>query len=74
MLTHYFQVIDFNCSCFENKCLFTYFQSRHYRAPEIILGAPYNAAIDMWSLGCVLAEIHSGKTLLPGENSFDRSI
>ncbi|KFM23470.1 Dual specificity tyrosine-phosphorylation-regulated kinase 4 [Auxenochlorella protothecoides] len=42
--------------------------SRFYRAPEVILGEPYGHAIDMWSLGCVLAELRTGAPLFPGED------
>lgn len=35
-------------------------QSRFYRSPEIILGLPYSKSIDMWSLGCILAELYTG--------------
>ena len=34
--------------------VYTYIQSRFYRAPEVIMGLPYDMAIDMWSLGCIL--------------------
>ena len=33
-------------------------QSRFYRSPEVILGLPYDTAIDMWSFGCILAELY----------------
>lgn len=33
----------------------------YFRAPEIILGLPFKEAIDMWSLGCVIAELFLGK-------------
>jgi dual specificity tyrosine-phosphorylation-regulated kinase 2/3/4 len=62
------KVIDFGSSCFLNKRVYTYIQSRFYRAPEIILGIPYTNAIDMWSMGCILAELYSGYPLFPGEN------
>ena len=52
----------------QNQRIYTYIQSRFYRAPEIILGIPYTSAIDMWSLGCILAELNSGYPLFPGEN------
>ena len=61
------KVIDFGSSCFENQRLYTYIQSRFYRAPEVILGARYGMPIDMWSLGCILAELVTGYPLLPGE-------
>lgn len=41
------KVIDFGSSCFHNEIVYTYIQSRFYRAPEIILGIDYNYAIDM---------------------------
>jgi serine/threonine protein kinase len=37
-----------------------YIQSRFYRAPEVILGAPYCYPIDMWSFGCLIAELYLG--------------
>ena len=55
------KVIDFGSSCFDNEKLYAYIQSRYYRAPEIILGLGYNPQIDMWSIGCILAELYLGK-------------
>ncbi|KAI8920408.1 kinase-like domain-containing protein [Entophlyctis helioformis] len=46
-----------------------YLVSRFYRAPEIILGVPYDAAIDMWSVGCTLYELSTGKILFPGRTN-----
>ncbi|KAI7882282.1 kinase-like protein [Lichtheimia hyalospora FSU 10163] len=60
------KVIDFGGSCFENKRVYTYIQSRFYRAPEVMLGIAYTTAIDMWSLGCILAELHTGNPLFSG--------
>ena len=38
-----------------------------YRAPELLLGATeYGAAIDLWSTGCILAEMFAGKPIMPG--------
>ncbi|KAI6175581.1 Dual-specificity kinase [Aphelenchoides bicaudatus] len=66
------KVIDFGSSCFENQRIYTYIQSRFYRAPEVILGAKYGMPIDMWSLGCILAELLTGYPLLPGEDENDQ--
>eukprot|EP00892_Ulva_mutabilis_P011038 jgi/Ulvmu1/8306/UM042_0011.1 len=62
------KVIDFGSSCYRNKCVYTYIQSRFYRSPEVILGMKYGHEIDMWSLGCILCELATGKALFPGEN------
>lgn len=66
------KVIDFGSSCFEHQRVYTYIQSRFYRAPEVILGSKYGMPIDMWSLGCILAELVTGYPLLPGEDEFDQ--
>ncbi|KAJ6638055.1 putative dual specificity tyrosine-phosphorylation-regulated kinase 3 like, partial [Pseudolycoriella hygida] len=66
------KVIDFGSSCYENQRVYTYIQSRFYRAPEVILGVKYGMAIDMWSLGCILAELLTGYALLPGEDEADQ--
>ncbi|TIB04422.1 hypothetical protein E3P94_00281 [Wallemia ichthyophaga] len=62
------KVIDFGSSCFENEKVYTYIQSRFYRSPEVILGMEYTAAIDMWSFGAILVELHTGYPIFPGEN------
>lgn len=62
------KVIDFGSSCFENQRLYTYIQSRFYRAPEVMLGIPYTTGIDMWSFGCILAELANGYPIFPGES------
>ncbi|OAA58260.1 Protein kinase-like domain protein [Cordyceps fumosorosea ARSEF 2679] len=62
------KVIDFGSSCFENEKVYTYIQSRFYRSPEVILGMTYGLPIDMWSVGCILAELFTGVPIFPGEN------
>lgn len=42
------------------------------RAPEVILGLPFNEAIDTWSLGCVIAELFLGWPLYPGSSEYDQ--
>ncbi|KAK2057089.1 kinase-like protein [Colletotrichum caudatum] len=46
-----------------------YLVSRFYRAPEVILGMPYDYAIDMWSIGCTLYELYTGKILFAGDSN-----
>ncbi|XP_038982560.1 shaggy-related protein kinase alpha-like isoform X2 [Phoenix dactylifera] len=53
----------------------SYICSRYYRAPELIFGATeYTSAIDMWSVGCVLAELLMGQPLFPGESGVDQLV
>lgn len=66
------KLIDFGSSCFANEKVYTYIQSRFYRAPEIMLGIPYTTAIDIWSLGCILAELYMGFPLFPGESETEQ--
>jgi serine/threonine-protein kinase PRP4 len=46
-----------------------YLVSRFYRAPEIILGMPYDFALDIWSVGCTLYELYTGKILFTGRSN-----
>ncbi|PSK60827.1 hypothetical protein B9Z65_977 [Elsinoe australis] len=62
------RVIDFGSSCKTNEKVYTYIQSRFYRSPEVILGSEYGLGIDMWSFGCILAELYTGYPIFPGEN------
>ncbi|XP_024991707.1 dual specificity tyrosine-phosphorylation-regulated kinase 4-like [Cynara cardunculus var. scolymus] len=61
------KIIDLGSSCFQNDNLSLYVQSRSYRAPEVIIGLPYDQKIDLWSLGCILAELYSGDVLFPND-------
>ena len=62
------KLIDFGSSCFSDEKIYTYIQSRFYRAPEIMLAIPYTMAIDIWSFGCILAELFTGFPIFPGES------
>jgi dual specificity tyrosine-phosphorylation-regulated kinase 2/3/4 len=66
------KIIDFGSSCFSDERIYTYIQSRFYRAPEIILGIPYTTAIDMWSFGCILTELCTGIPIFPGESEHEQ--
>mmetsp|Transcript_44383 Transcript_44383/g.117290 ORF Transcript_44383/g.117290 Transcript_44383/m.117290 type:complete len:724 (-) Transcript_44383:78-2249(-) len=66
------KLIDFGSACFEGYPVHTYIQSRFYRSPEVLLGLPYNLAIDMWSLGCICAELYLGLPIFPGSSEFDQ--
>ena len=57
------------CMCLKIQLtVYAYIQSRFYRSPEVILGMNYHMAIDMWSLGCILAELKTGFPIFPGES------
>merc|ERR1719160_2263619 len=62
------KLIDFGSSCFIDDHLSSYVQSRSYRAPEVLLGLPYGQKIDIWSLGCVLAELWTGYVLFQNDS------
>lgn len=64
-------IIDFGSSCYMHEKIHSYIQSRFYRAPEIVLGIPYDASIDVWSLGCLVFEMLTGQILFPAENEED---
>ena len=57
----------------EEEFMTEYVVTRWYRAPEILLGSrDYNRAVDIWSIGCVFAEMLARKALFPGDNSLDQ--
>ena len=66
------KIIDLGSSCFVYDRIHSYIQSRYYRAPEIVLGVQYSEAIDMWSVGCIVAEMVTGKVLLRGESEIEQ--
>ena len=67
------KVIDFGSASHVSKAVqSTYLQSRYYRAPEILLGLPFCESIDIWSLGCVMAELFLGWPLYPGSSEYDQ--
>ncbi|BFG00112.1 uncharacterized protein DMAD_00185 [Drosophila madeirensis] len=53
----------------------SYICSRYYRAPELIFGAiNYTTKIDVWSAGCVLAELLLGQPIFPGDSGVDQLV
>lgn len=66
------KIIDFGSSCKIGNTMYPYIQSRFYRSPEVLLGLPYDQAIDMWSLGCILYELHTGDPLFNGVSEQDQ--
>ena len=49
-----------------------YVATRWYRAPELLVGdTKYTSAVDVWAVGCVLAELITGKALFMGNSDLD---
>lgn len=66
------KVIDLGSACFENHAVYTYIQSRFYRSPEVLLRLPFGCPIDVWSLGCIGAELFLGLPLWPGTSEYNQ--
>lgn len=66
------KLVDFGSACHEKQTVYTYIQSRFYRSPEVLLGLPYNSAIDLWSLGCIAVELFLGLPLFPGTSEYNQ--
>ncbi len=66
------KIIDFGASYTQSMSTDYYVQSRYYRAPEVILGIPYNSVVDIWSSGCIAYELLLGIPLFPGKDNYDQ--
>ncbi|KAK9804826.1 hypothetical protein WJX72_007488 [[Myrmecia] bisecta] len=75
--THQLKLCDFGSAkvLMKGEPNISYICSRYYRAPELIFGATdYTSAIDIWSVGCVMAELLLGQPLFPGESGVDQLV
>lgn len=74
LLTAKAVVVDFGNACWTHKHFTDDIQTRQYRSPEVILGAKYDTAADMWSLACVVFELVTGDFLFEPKSgpSWDR--
>ena len=59
-------------ACFEGQTTHTYIQSRFYHSPKVLIGLPYNLSINIWSLGCMAAELCLGLPIQPGVHEHDQ--
>ncbi|KAJ8616518.1 hypothetical protein MRB53_035890 [Persea americana] len=76
-LTHVVKLCDFGSAkvLVKGEANISYICSRYYRAPELIFGATeYTTSIDIWSAGCVLAELLLGQPLFPGGSAVDQLV
>lgn len=75
--THILKICDFGSAkkLIKGEPNVSYICSRYYRAPELIFGCTdYNNIIDMWSVGCVIAELLLGQPIFPGESGVDQLV
>eukprot|EP00004_Rigifila_ramosa_P020421 TRINITY_DN529_c1_g2_i1.p1 TRINITY_DN529_c1_g2~~TRINITY_DN529_c1_g2_i1.p1 ORF type:complete len:668 (-),score=138.71 TRINITY_DN529_c1_g2_i1:52-2055(-) len=65
------RLCDFGSAMFvdEKEELVPYLGSRFYRAPEVIVGGAYSVGYDMWSVGCTLFELYTGRILFKGDTN-----
>jgi len=57
----------------DNAVMTDYVATRWYRAPEILLGSEiYTKGVDMWSVGCIIAELYGAKPIFPGKSTLDQ--
>ncbi|CAD2100099.1 serine/threonine kinase-1, putative [Plasmodium vinckei lentum] len=57
------KIIDFGCATFKSDYHGSIINTRQYRAPEVILNLGWDVSSDMWSFGCILAELYTGNLL-----------
>ena len=75
--THTLKICDFGSAkkLVKGEPNVSYICSRYYRAPELIFGCTeYNNIIDVWSVGCVIAELLLGQPIFPGESGVDQLV
>lgn len=67
------KICDFGLARIQEPNMTGYVSTRYYRAPEIMLTwRKYNEKVDMWSAGCIFAELLLGEPLFPGTNHIDQ--
>ncbi|QRV80674.1 mitogen activated protein kinase [Ceratobasidium sp. AG-Ba] len=63
------RICDFGLARLQDPQMTGYVSTRYYRAPEIMLTwQKYDVAVDIWSAGCIFAEMLEGKPLFPGKD------
>ncbi|KAM4563254.1 mitogen-activated protein kinase 14A isoform 2-T2 [Odontesthes bonariensis] len=67
------KILDFGLARLTDDEMTGYVATRWYRAPEIMLNwMHYNMTVDIWSVGCIMAELLTGKTLFPGTDHINQ--
>lgn len=65
------QLIDFGGACYDKDKKSSIINTRQYRAPEVILGTGWSMPSDIWSLGCILAELYKGQLLFATHDNLE---
>lgn len=65
------RLIDFGSATFEDEYHSSVVSTRHYRAPEIILGLGWSFPCDIWSIGCILVEFFTGDALFQTHDNLE---
>ena len=71
-LDYTLKICDFGCAkqLVKNEENISYICSRYYRPPELVLGATfYTCQVDVWSIGCVIAELILNRAIFPGKSA-----
>jgi dual-specificity kinase len=65
------RLIDFGSATFQDEYHSSVVSTRHYRAPEIILGLGWSFPCDIWSIGCILVEFFTGDALFQTHDNLE---
>ncbi|KAH0541978.1 hypothetical protein FGG08_003610 [Glutinoglossum americanum] len=65
------RLIDFGSATFDDEYHSSVVSTRHYRAPEIILGLGWSFPCDLWSIGCILVEFFTGDALFQTHDNLE---
>ena len=71
LLSTNIRLIDFGSATFQDEYHSSVVSTRHYRAPEIILGLGWSYPCDIWSIGCILVEFFTGDALFQTHDNLE---
>lgn len=71
LYTSELRLIDFGSATFQDEYHSNVVSTRHYRAPEIILGMGWSFPCDIWSIGCILVEFYTGDALFQTHDNLE---
>jgi len=69
--TNEIELIDFGSTVYQRNVHSSVVSTRHYRAPEVVLGLGWSYPCDMWSVGCILCELYCGETLFQTHDNLE---